>query len=177
MADIAVEVMEELAGNDLNDLCDAAESAIEEGGGFGWLEVPPRQVLETYWRGVLLVPERTLFVGRLDGVIAGSAQLVRPTKNNEAQSHGAALTTNFVAPWARGYGVGIDLIRAVEARARKDGFAVLNLDVRATQEAAIGRYDSLGFVRWAENPYYARLGDDWITGYYYYKVLNEESEA
>ncbi len=46
-----------------------------------------RDVMETYWRGVLLVPERTLFVGRLDGVIAGSAQLVRPPRNNEAQAH------------------------------------------------------------------------------------------
>ena len=70
-----------------------------------------------------LVPERTLFVGRLDGVIAGSAQLVRPTKNNEAQSHAASLTTNFVAPWARGYGIGHGIIQAVERRARADGFS------------------------------------------------------
>ena len=95
--------------------------------------------------------------GRLDGVIAGSAQLVRPTKNNEAQSHAASLTTNFVAPWARGYGIGHGIIQAVERRARTDGFSVLNLDVRSTQVAAIGRYDALGFIRWAENPYYARV--------------------
>ena len=92
----------------------------------------------------MLVPERTLFVGRLDSVIAGSAQLVRPTKNNEAQSHAAALTTNFVAPWARGYGIGHALIQAVVDRARADSFAILNLDVRATQDIAIARYDSLG---------------------------------
>jgi ribosomal protein S18 acetylase RimI-like enzyme len=177
MADIAVEQIEAIAGNDLNDLCDAAEAAISEGGGFGWVDVPPRQVLETYWRGVLLVPERKLFISRLDGVIAGSAQLVRPTKNNEAQAHAAALTTNFVAPWARGYGVGIGLIQAIEQQARDDGYAVLNLDVRATQVAAIGRYDSLGFVRWAENPYYARVAGEWVAGYYYYKVLHEEAGA
>ena len=100
MADKSVEVLDDISGHDLHDLCDAAESAIIEGRGFGWVSVPPRQTLETYWRGVLLVPERTLFVGRLDGVIAGSAQLIRPTKNNEAQSHAASLTTNFVAPWA-----------------------------------------------------------------------------
>ena len=174
MADKSVEVLDDISGHDLHDLCDAAESAIIEGGGFGWISVPPRQTLETYWRGVLLVPERTLFVGRLDGVIAGSAQLIRPTKNNEAQSHAASLTTNFVAPWARGYGIGYDLIRSVEDQVRADGFAVLNLDVRATQEIAIARYDSLGFVRWAENPHYAWVGDEWVTGYYYYKVLNEE---
>ena len=46
----------------------------------------------------MLVPDRALFVARLDGVIAGSAQLVRPTRNNEAQAHSAQLTTSFVAP-------------------------------------------------------------------------------
>ena len=175
MADKSVEVLDDITPRDINDLCDAAESAITEGGGFGWIDVPPRQTLETYWRGVMLVPERTLFVGRLDSVIAGSAQLVRPTKNNEAQSHAAALTTNFVAPWARGFGIGHALIQAVVDRARADGFAILNLDVRATQDNAIARYDSLEFVRWAENPHYARVGDEWVTGYYYYKVLNGES--
>ena len=177
MADVFVEILEETTSRDLNDLCDAAEAAIEEGGGFGWVVVPARQILETYWRGVQLVPERTLFVGRLDGVIAGSAQLVRPTKNNEAQSHAASLTTNFVAPWARGYGIGHGIIQAVERRARTDGFSVLNLDVRSTQVAAIGRYDALGFIRWAENPYYARVDGAWVAGYHYRKVLYQEGDG
>ena len=177
MADVFVEILEETNSRDLNDLCDAAEAAIEEGGGFGWVVVPARQILETYWRGVQLMPERTLFVGRLDGVIAGSAQLVRPTKNNEAQSHAASLTTNFVAPWARGYGIGHGIIQAVERRARTDGFSVLNLDVRSTQVAAIGRYDALGFIRWAENPYYARVDGAWVAGYHYHKVLDQEGDG
>ena len=177
MADVFVEILEETNSRDLNDLCDAAEAAIEEGGGFGWVVVPARQMLETYWRGVQLVPERTLFVGRLDGVIAGSAQLVRPTKNNEAQSHAASLTTNFVAPWARGYGIGHGIIQAVERRARTDGFSVLNLDVRSTQVAAIGRYDALGFIRWAENPYYARVDGAWVAGYHYHKGLDQEGDG
>lgn len=175
MADIAVERVEELAGHDLIDLCEAAEAAIAEGGGFGWLAAPPRESLEIYWRGVILVPERLLFVGRLDGVIAGSAQLLRPPRNNEAQAHAATLTTMFVAPWARGHGVGYALIEAVEAQARADRYRLINLDVRATQTTAIARYDSLGYVRWAEHPYYARVQDEWIAGYYYYKVLGEKA--
>ena len=66
-AAISVERLTRYSGNDLDDLCEATESAIAEGGGFGWLKPPPRQVLENYWKGVLLVPERRLFVGRLDG--------------------------------------------------------------------------------------------------------------
>ena len=175
MPDIAVERVEQLNGHDLNALCEAAEDAIAEGGGFGWLAAPPRATLETYWRGVLLVPERLLFVGRLDGVIAGSAQLLRPARNNEAQSHAATLTTMFVAPWARGHRLGYGLIEAVETQARADGFRLINLDVRATQTTAIARYDSLGYVRWAEHPYYARVNDAWVAGYYYYKNLGGEA--
>ena len=65
-----VELIHNLNSADLNDLCDAAEAAIIDGGGFGWLAPPPRDVLESYWSGVLLIPERDLLVGRLDGVIA-----------------------------------------------------------------------------------------------------------
>ena len=102
---IMVELIHNLNSADLNDLCDAAEAAIIDGGGFGWLAPPPRDVLESYWNGVLLIPERDLLVGRLDGVIAGSCQVLRPARNNEAQSFSCNLTTNFVAQWARVHGL------------------------------------------------------------------------
>ena len=101
----AVEQLTEFSAGDLHDLCDAAEAAILHGGGFGWLKPPPRHVMETYWKGVLLVPERELHVARVDGTIAGSAQLQRPPKNNEAQALTGQLTTFFLAPWARGHGL------------------------------------------------------------------------
>lgn len=174
---ITVEIATRLKGADQHDLCDAAEAAILEGGGFGWLTPPPREVLETYWRGVLMVPERSLFLARMDGVVAASAQLVRPTRNNEAQAHAATLTAAFVAPWARGHGVGRKLIEAVEATARDDGFAVLNLDVRETQTAAIALYEALGFARWATQPYYARVGDTWVAGHFYSKLLKDDGDG
>ena len=37
----AIEPLEEVSDDDLEDLCDAAESAILDGGGFGWLKPPP----------------------------------------------------------------------------------------------------------------------------------------
>ena len=169
IAKIQVEVAEKLKPADRHDLCDAAEAAILEGGGFGWLTPPPREVLETYWRGVLAVPERSLLIARLDGVVAGSAQLVRPTRNNEAQAHAATLTTAFVAPWARSHGVARALVLAVEETARAEGYAVLNLDVRETQTAAIALYENLGYKRWGAHPHYARVGGDWVAGYFYSK--------
>ncbi|MDH3701629.1 MAG: GNAT family N-acetyltransferase [Alphaproteobacteria bacterium] len=174
---LSVEQIESLTGGDRNDLCEAAEAAIAAGGGFGWLKPPPREVLENFWRGVLLVPERSLFVGRLDGVIGGSAQLMRPTRNNEAQAHAATLTAIFVAPWARGHGLGRALVLATENAARSEGFAVLNLDVRETQTAAIKLYESLGYVRWGSHPRYARVGNAWVGGYFYSKELLMDSEV
>ena len=168
---VEIEFPAELSPADMNDLCEAAAEAIKAGGGFGWVSPPSRAVLETYWRGVLLVPERYLFLGRLDGVIGGSAQLAHPTRNNEAQAHAAILTTSFVAPWARGHGVARGLVTAVEARARDEGFMVLNLDVRATQVAAIALYERLGYMRWGAHPHYARVKGKWVAGYFYSKDL------
>ena len=168
---IAVEKVESFTQRDLTDLCDASETAILEGGGFGWLTPPPRKVLERYWRGVLLVPQRELFVGRHGGVIAGSGQLVKPPRNNEAQAFNAATTTNFVAPWARGHGLARMLALAVEEAARDQGYAALSLDVRATQDAAIALYESLGYVRWGTNPAYAIADGRLIAGHYYTKTL------
>jgi ribosomal protein S18 acetylase RimI-like enzyme len=173
MTDVAtlVERASQLTPRDIDDLCDAADAAILDGGGFGWLKPPPRHVMEAYWRGVLLVPERALFVARLDGTIAGSAQMVRAPRNNEAQSFACTMTTTFVAPWARGHGLARALVETVEATARAAGFAILNLDVRETQSAAIELYESLGFQRWGMHPAYALADGARIAGYYYFKDL------
>ncbi len=171
---LLVERQSELSPADLHDLCEATDAAIIEGGGFGWLKPPPRPVLENYWRGVLLIPERSLFVGRLDGTIAGSAQLARAARNNEAQSFAATVTTSFVAPWARGHGMARQLTEAVEGAARAMGMKVLNLDLRETQAAAIKLYESLGFVRWGEHPHYALVERRFVAGYFYCKDLTRE---
>ena len=170
-ATLSVGRIEEISEFDLADLCDDTEAAIIDGGGFGWLTPPSRQMLERYWKGVLLIPERSLFIARLDGTIVGSAQLVRPPRNNEAQVFAAAITTNFIAPFARGHGLARDITVAVERVAREDGFSFLTLDVRETQTAAIQLYESLGYERWGTNPNYAIVDDEVIAGHYYAKRL------
>ncbi|HVC56727.1 MAG TPA: GNAT family N-acetyltransferase [Stellaceae bacterium] len=169
---IAVEHLTQYSGTDLDDLCEATESAIGEGGGFGWLKVPARQVLENYWKGVLVVPDRRLVVGRLDGVIAGSAQLSRAPRNNEAQAFAGTLAGAFVAPWARGRGIGRRIVMDIERLARELGLVVLNLDLRDTQEAAIGLYEGLGYRRWGTHPCYAQVEGRIVAGYYYFKRLD-----
>lgn len=168
---LSVEAAKQLKGVDLSDLCEAAELAIKAEGGFGWLKPPDRAVLERYWRGVLAVPERTLFVGRLDGVIAASIQLVRPPRNNEAQSMAITATTAFVVPWARGHGLARMLLEALEAMARGEGFAIINSDIRETQSAAIALYETLGYTLWGTHPRYARVEGKYVPGRFYFKDL------
>ena len=171
---VEVELIDDFASGELHDLCDATEAAVLAGGGFGWLAPPDRQVLENYWRGVLIVPERRLIVARLDGVICGSAQLVRPPRNNEAQAFGAHLQHAFVAPWARGHGLARMLTEKVEEVARDGGYEILMLDVRETQERAIGIYEGMDYVCWGTNPYYAKVDGRFVAGRYYWKRLIPE---
>ncbi len=174
---LLVERAAELHDDDMQALCEAADAAIIEGGGFGWVKSPGRLALQSYFKGVLLVPERELFTARLDGVIVGSAQLVRPPRNNEAQAFAATIMHSFVAPYARGHGLARMMIRRMEDGARALGYQVLNLDVRETQEAAIRLYETLGYHRWGEHPAYARVGGRTIRGIYFTKLLQREPKA
>jgi len=168
-------VTQDLAPADIYDLCDATDAAIESGGGFGWLELPSRDILERFWKGVITMPSRLLFVSRLDGVICGTCQLIKPPANNEAQRLNVQLTTNFVAPWARGHGLASLLIEAAERTAIQEGFAVINLDVRETMETAMKLYETLGFEKIGTHPYYAKVDGKMLKGYYYTKLINEKA--
>ena len=119
----------------------------------------------------MLVPERELFLARLDGMVVGSAQLVRPPRNNEAQAFAAHLTHAYIAPYARGHGLARLLVQRVEERAAAQGHRVLNLDVRETQDTAIALFESLGYVRWGTHPAYARVRGRTVAGHHYYKLL------
>lgn len=166
-----IERVTELGDEDLDALCEATEEAIIDGNGFGWLEPPGRQTLANYWRGVLLVPERELYVARLAGRIVGTTQLLKPSPNNEAGAHAGALTTFFIAPWARGHGLAKGLVRAVARSAVEQGFHQIDLDVRETQTAAIALYEAEGFKRWAIKERYAYIHGRYVRGFYYTKDL------
>jgi len=170
-AAMSVERISRFTDEDLHDLCEAADAAIIDGGGFGWVTPPGRVALERYFKGVLLVPERELFCARLEGRMVGSAQLVRPPRNNEAQAFAAHLMHSFIAPFARGHGLARLLTQRVEEGARALGYHLLNLDVRETQLAAIALYESMGYIRWGVHPGYARVAGKTIRGVYYYKQL------
>ena len=172
-AALSAERVAALDDDDMHALCEATSASILDGGGFGWVTPPGRQVLERYFRGLMMVPERSLFVGRLDGTIVAATQMVRPPRNNEAQAMSATLMHCYVAPYARGHGLARMLTVAVAERARAMGYQVLNLDVRETQTAAISLYESMGFVHWGTHPHYARVGGRTVRGFFYTKKLQE----
>ena len=168
---INVEVLKKLNRIDLADLCNITEQAIEAGGGFGWLKTPSRDILNKYWKGVIVVPRRKLIVGRLNNAIAGTLQLIFQPANNEAQQGFLNIISHFVAPWARGHGLAKDMIDKAEIIGLENGAKFAQLDVRETQEAAIQLFESKDYKRWATNPNYAIVNGKSIKGYYYSKKL------
>lgn len=168
---ISVEITDSLSPADLNDLCDATDAAIESGGGFGWITPPAREVLERYWKGVLVVPERHLIIVRHDEIVCGAVQLVEPSRHNEAQAFCANVLACFVAPWARGHGAGRKLMETTELLALEMGYKVLQVDVRETQAHAIRLFENMGYTRWGVNPAYAAVDGEMIRGFYYAKTI------
>ena len=168
---VKAELCTNLSKVDLQELCEATEEAILAGGGFGWVFPPANKTLQDYWKGVLLIPERVLIVGKLDNIVAGSVQLIKPAKNNEAQSHSCVLSTFFFAPWARGFGLAKAVFQKAESKAREDGFKVITLEVRETQLRAIQLYEQAGFIKFGMNPKAVLVNGEYIAGYYYYKEL------
>jgi ribosomal protein S18 acetylase RimI-like enzyme len=171
MPQIKVEPITEFTTADLDDLCHATEEAIRDGIGFNWFQPPARDTLEAFWRGVLVVPERQLFGGRLDGTLAASIQLVKPGPSKQTTSFSASIVNHFVSPWARGHGLAKCLLEAAEQEALAQGFSVVTLNVRATQEAALKLYHECGYTRWGIMPYYETVNGAMIAGHYFYKNL------
>jgi ribosomal protein S18 acetylase RimI-like enzyme len=173
---LQVEKKTELKASELTELCQATEDAIRDGIGFNWMAPPMRETLESYWKGVLMVPSRSLFIARLDGLIAGSIQLLRPTKTKETQAFAATIEAHFMAPWARGHGLAKLLLDLAEREAAKEGFSVINIAVRESQERALTIYREHGYTEWGRMPYYEYVGAGMVSGHYFYKKLEPISD-
>ncbi len=168
---LLIEKKTTLSATEIDELCTATEDAIRDGIGFHWMAPPMRETLESYWNGVLMVPSRTLLIGKLDGVVAGSIQLVRPSKTKETSAFAATVEAHFVAPWARGHGLAKMLLAEAEREAARDGFSVINISVRETQERALSVYREHGYTEWGTMPYYEYVNASMVSGHFFYKKL------
>lgn len=95
-------------------------------------------ITEQRWRSRLGAEESATFVAVVDGKDVGLA--VGSSYDSEA-----GLYSMWVAPEARGQGVGDSLVEAVIAWARRHGHTKLLLDVGDENEAAIALYERHGF--------------------------------
>jgi ribosomal protein S18 acetylase RimI-like enzyme len=173
---VIVERIDSFDGADLMDLCVATEDTMKDDAysftiGLNRTNCPPRDRLEAYWKGVVLVPERTLIVGRLDGGIASSIQLVKPAPSNQTSMFCGSVDHHFVAPWARGHGLAKQLLQVAEEEAKKEGLTVLRLSVRSNLESAVALYEHAGYKRWGELDKYEMVDGKMLSGYFYYKDL------
>ena len=168
---IGVDLLTKINDTDLADLCNITEEAIKAGGGFGWLKNPGRNILQKYWKGVGIIQNRKLIVGRMEKAIAGTLQLIFQPLNNEAQSKIFTISSHFVAPWARGYGLAKSMIDFSELKAKEDNIKSIQLAVRETQDAAVQLFSSKEYKVWGENPYYAFINGGFVKGVYFYKNL------
>ncbi|HWG65327.1 MAG TPA: GNAT family N-acetyltransferase [Streptosporangiaceae bacterium] len=96
---------------------------------------------EERWRARLGIPGARNVVAVLAGRPAGMASGVPA-----ADGCGAELISMWVAPHARGHGVGDQLIKAVESWARQVGAPALRLAVRPGNSHAIALYERHGFT-------------------------------
>ena len=171
---IEVKKINKFEKGELEELTSATMDAIQEGIGFGWIKKPPKNKIIDYWKGVLMVPNRWLFLGKYKGVISGSIQVVTVSSSNEAAIFRVFIDTHFVATWARGHGLAKLLLETAQNECVENNFTHVILDVRDTQIRAISLYEQLGFKLWGKLPAYHKLANGQIIpGNFYYKSLKQ----
>ena len=134
---IEVKKIKDFEKGELDELTSATMDAFQEGIGFGWIEKPAKKKVIEYWRGVILVPNRWLFVGKYKGVISGSIQVVTLSSTNEAAIFRVFIDTHFVATWARGHGLAKLLLETAQQECQHKNYTHVILDVRETQNKPI----------------------------------------
>ena len=169
---LSVDEVKSLDNVDILELCETTRVAILAHEGFNWLTPPPEKTLENFWKGVFIIPERTLIIARMDGQIAGCCQLVQPAKKNEAGSFKGSIETFFLAPWARGHNLAKAMLEKAEDVACEKGCLTLECHMAADQQAAIAICEWIGMDRWGIKERYARINDAFVPGYYYSKNLD-----
>jgi len=93
--------------------------------------------------------------------LGGMVGLVR--EHGQKRAHKAFIWGMYVAPEARGQGIGRSLMTAALARAAQlPGLEQIHLDVVSTNAAATTLYRSLGFISYGTEPHALKLGDHYV---------------
>lgn len=153
-------------------LAELLQDAVDNGASVGYLAPLSAADAAAYWSPLIagLDPaQRQLLVAVVDGVLAGTVQLVLETRPNG--NHRAEVAKLLVHTEYRRRGVATALMHALEMEARAAGRTLLVLDTQ-TGEPAEGLYLALGYVRTGIVPGYARNPDGRLAPTsFMYKVL------
>ncbi len=162
--------------DDIHAICESIEAAILAGYHCRWVKAPPRHLLESYIKGSLLVPEKTLFTGRLDGHIVSFCEVETPPKEIETPFISAYINIFAVAPYAINVGISRRLLLKVEQTIAQLGFPIINVQIDESQKKLFQFYLDNGYHHWATHPYYRKINGQIVRGFFLYKsFLNTPS--
>ncbi len=167
-----------ISEDDLESLIESTTAAILSEGVFDWHTPPESGVLRRFFEGLLLVPDRDVFIARSpDGSICGAAILAHAAHGSEIYGTSASITAFFIVPYEQGKGVGNLLLSALIERAQARGAKALDCRVRETLHDAIALLHNFGFTHWGTHPYFARIGDRTVRGLFFSKLLVPDDRA
>lgn len=176
---VEVEQLHSFSGSDLYDLCDSTEATIVNNDsfsiGFKRDSIPLREQMEAYWKGIVVMPQRVVLVGRVDGTIAASLQIVMPSDKTQTFSFAANVENHFVAPWARGYKLARILLEEAELLAFEKDISLLKISVRANQDESIQLYEKSGYKKWGTLEQYELVNGVMHAGHFYCKNLTSDN--
>lgn len=105
--------------------------------------------------------EDAFVLGAFTPALVGMVGLVR--ERGQKRAHRASIWGMYVAPEARGRGIGRSLMAEALARAAPlPGLEQVHLAVVATNAAAVTLYRSLGFTVYGRDPRALKLGDRYV---------------
>ena len=139
-----------------DELAEILHACVQAGASVGFVLPFTLDRARAFWDGVgasLALGQRHVLVARLDGRIAGTAQIIFAPQDNAR--HRAEVAKVLVHPRARRQGIASALMRAAETAARQRGLRLLVLDT-ATGSEAEPLYQALGFVPTGIVPNYSQ---------------------
>ena len=120
-----------------------------------------------FYRGRIPEPDSdsVIFVTEKDGHFVGMMGFVRQTRLKQA--HSSFIWGVYIAPEARGNGLGRKLMEHVMAHATQlKGLRQIQLSVVTSNTAALKLYQSFGFEIWGTEPEALMVGDAFYDEHY-----------
>lgn len=150
------------------ELASLFQMVVADGASMNYLHPMSKETALSYWDNVLSEQVK-LFIGLIDGQIAGTVQLHYSDKENGR--HRAEIGKLMTSTKARRKGVARKLLQYAEQAAKADGKTLLLLDTEKEGPANL-LYQSEGYVLYGEVPDFAQDAfGTYLAGNFYYKLI------